>query len=113
METKKIILGTKEFDVPEMPIGRRKFIVPAMRQFFANGGADIFREEASYDLIIEIIFRAIFPQVKKVDLLMTVMSEKDLFAALTIISEQCGMKRVETKEGEDQGEIIPSPTTTP
>lgn len=113
MDTKKITLGDKEFDVPEMPIGRRKFIVPAMRQFFADGGAHILQEEKSYDLVIEIIVRAIFPQAKKDDILNLVFDEKALLAALSVISEQCGMKQVEKKPGEAEGEINPSPTTTP
>ena len=106
MEMKKITLSDKEFDVPEIAIGKRKYIVPALRKFFKDGGGNILLDEGSYDIALEIIFRAIFPQVKKDDILNMVIDEKMILSSLTVIAEQCGMKKADNKLGEAPGPAI-------
>ncbi len=119
MESKKITLAGKEFDVPEMPIGKRKFLVPAIRKFYSDLNAKPAEnrfdlDEPQFDSLIEMVFRAVFPQIpKKDDLLSMIIKDDELFAALFIVVEQCGLKRVEQTPGEAHGETTQnSPTTT-
>jgi hypothetical protein len=119
MESKKIKLADKEFDVPEMAIGRRKFLVPAIRNFYRDLNAKpqetrFVLEEKEYDAMIEMIVRAVFPQAKKDDILGMNVTDDQLFSAIFVIVEQCGLKSTEQKPGEAQGEeTINSPITTP
>ncbi len=115
----KIKLADKEFTVAEMPIGKRKFLVPAIQGFFRDlnkkdAAIKFDLTEAEYDVLLSIVLRAVFPQIMKDDLLALNVTDDQLFAALFVITEKSGLKRTEQPAGEISGETtaLPQSTTT-
>lgn len=116
-----IKLGNKEFTVGEMAIGRRKFLVPAIRTFYRDLNKKPIEtrfelDEKEYDALIEIALKATFPQITKDELLSITVTESELLNASFAIADLCGLKAAE--KGDDTGEASGektaplSPTTT-
>lgn len=115
----KITLGTLDLDVPEMPIGLRKKVVPAVMKYYGTlkkkvQGEQMGLNEEDYDLMIDIVVLTGLTTRPAIEALFA--TDKEFFEAIRVIAEQAGLK-AEKKEGalgETSGETkaLLSPTTT-